>query len=171
ECRGSMNRSLKLYIAGLVGVSTIVLIAASLAFPADPRIPIEIDGQPGGSALEILLGTGFWVVLCLFASALPVRMPRGMLVAVSIAPILAATSLGGPAVGAWVAVLGSTELREVRGRIPWYGTAANHASIVLPTVAAGLVLVAVGANPAYLFLSLVGMMIAASVYFALNLTL
>ena len=152
-----MPRSLKLYIAGLVGVSTLVLIVTSLAFPVDPRIAIEVDGQAGASQVEIILGGAFWVVLCLFASALPVKMPRGMLVAVSIAPILAATSLGGPAVGAWVAVLGSTEVRELRGRIPWYGTLANHASIVLPTVAAGLVLVAIGIDPPYLILSLIGM--------------
>ena len=29
------------------------------------------------------------------------------------------------------------ELREVRGRIPWYGTLANHAGIVLPGQARG----------------------------------
>ena len=94
-----------------------------------------------------------------------------MLVAVSIAPILAATNLGGPAVGAWVAVLGSTEVRELRGRIPWYGTLANHASIVLPTVAAGLVAVAIGVNPPHLFVGLVGMSVAAAVFFVINLIL
>ena len=50
--------------------------------------------------------------MTLFASALPVPMPRGMLVSVSIAPILASAYLGGPAAGAFVALVGSTEMRE-----------------------------------------------------------
>ncbi len=70
-------------------------------------------------------------------SALPVKMPRGTLVSVSIAPILASIDLGGPAVGVWVAAIGSTELRELRGRIPWYGTLSNHAGLVLPAAIGG----------------------------------
>jgi putative nucleotidyltransferase with HDIG domain len=45
-----------------------------------------------------------------------------------------------------VALIGTTELREVRGRIPWYGTLANHAGIVLPTFAAGLTIRALGSG-------------------------
>ena len=37
----------------------------------------------------------------------------------------------------WVAVIGTTEVRELRGRIPWYGTLVNHAGIVLPIDLAG----------------------------------
>ncbi len=96
-------------------------------------------------------------------------MPRGMLVAVSIAPILAATNLGGPAIGAWVALLGTIEVREIRGSIPWYGTVANHAGIVPPAVAAGLVAEAIGTDPAILVVSLIGMTIAAAVFFLVNL--
>ncbi len=55
------------------------------------------------------------------------------------APILAAMTLGGPAVGGWVAAIGTTEMRELRGRIPWYGTLANHAGIVLPAIVGGVV--------------------------------
>jgi putative nucleotidyltransferase with HDIG domain len=39
-----------------------------------------------------------------------------------------------------VALIGTTELREVRGEVPWYGTAANHAGMVLPAILGGLVL-------------------------------
>ena len=46
--------------------------------------------------------------------------------------VLAAMTLGGPAVAGWVAAIGTTEMRELRGRIPWYGTLANHADR-LPT--------------------------------------
>ena len=74
--------------------------------------------------------------MTLVASALPVRMPRGIHVRVSIAPIDR---------GDWrlearprrlVALIGTTELRELRGEIPWYGTLANHAGIVLPAISA-----------------------------------
>ncbi len=47
-------------------------------------------------------------------------------------------NLGGPAAVGWVALVGTTELRELRGRIPWYGTVANHAGVVLPAVIAGV---------------------------------
>ena len=59
------------------------------------------------------------------------------------APIIAAMTLGGPAVGGWVAVIGSTEMRELRGRIPWYGTLANHAGIIIPAIVGGIVRLAI----------------------------
>jgi putative nucleotidyltransferase with HDIG domain len=74
------------------------------------------------------------------ASILPVKMPRGAMFAVSVSTIMASTILGGPTAGAWVALVGTTELREVRGRIPWYGTLTNHAGAVFPIVVAGLVM-------------------------------
>ncbi len=90
-------------------------------------------------------GVAFWCVITLVASALPVRMPRGTMVGVSIAPIIAATALGGPAAGGWVAAIGTTEMREATGRIPWYGTLANHAGLALPALAAGWTMAAFGA--------------------------
>jgi putative nucleotidyltransferase with HDIG domain len=81
-------------------------------------------------------------------------------------------ALGGPAVAGWVAAIGTTEVREVRGRIPWYGTLANHAGATLPAVAAGVVYYGLvrffepgGANYAVDFLATV---VAASVLFVLN---
>ena len=65
-------------------------------------------------------------------------MPRGTLVSVAIAPILAAMTLGGPVAAGWVALIGTTELREIRGRVAWYGTLSNHLGIVLPTLVASL---------------------------------
>ncbi|MDQ3871673.1 MAG: HD domain-containing protein [Chloroflexota bacterium] len=46
--------------------------------------------------------------------------------------------MGGPAAAAWVAAVGTTELREVDGRVPWYGTLFNHAALVLAAVGASL---------------------------------
>jgi hypothetical protein len=61
------------------------------------------------------------------------------MVAVAGAPILAAAFLGGPAAAAWVALVGTTEWRELRGRVPWYGTLYNHAAVVIPAILAGVV--------------------------------
>ena len=135
-----MPRLLKLYIAGLVVGSAIALVATSLLVGVDSHIAIDVNGDGIPSQAEKFIGVAFWVLVSLFASALPVRMPGGMLVTVSIAPVMAAASLGGPAAAAWVALLGSTELRELRGKVPWYGTLANHAGIVLPVALGATVL-------------------------------
>ena len=95
-----MPRPLKLYIAGLVVGCAIALVATSLVFGVHGNIGIDLNGDGSKSQPEILIGVAFWVLVSLFASALPVRMPGGMLVTVSIAPVMAAASLGGPAAAA-----------------------------------------------------------------------
>src|SRR4029079_18229505 len=87
----------------------------------------------------LLLGIAFWTALTLVASALPVRLPRGTVASVSVAPILAAIALGGPTAAAIVGFVGTTHSREVRGQVPWYGTLFNHAVIVIAAVLGGLV--------------------------------
>ena len=134
-----MSRNLKLYIAGVVAMSALALIATTFCFPIEQPIAHRLRASCGPTAAPSPASPSGSLVT-LVASALPVQMPRGTLFAVSIAPIMAATILGGPAAGAWVALIGTTEVRELRGRIPWYGTLANHAGIVLPAVAAGLVM-------------------------------
>jgi putative nucleotidyltransferase with HDIG domain len=139
-----MPRSLKLYISGVVTLSALALVVATLLFPANPRIALNPTGILGAVAttpdsIEIWLGIGFWIVLTLIASALPVTMPRGTHQAVAMAPLMAAMTLGGPAVAGWVAAIGSTEVRELRGRIPWYGSLVNHAGAALPAVLGGVV--------------------------------
>lgn len=132
-----MSRKLKLYIAGVVAMSVVALIATTRFYDLDPALgaPFGIFGPQA-----TLAGLAFWCLLALGASALPVRMPRGTHFSVNTAPVIAATILGGPTAGAWVSLIGVTEMREVKGRIPWYGTAANHAGFVLPAAAAGLVM-------------------------------
>src|SRR4029078_11633148 len=74
-------------------------------------------------------------------------------------------------VGAWVAAIGSTELREVRGRIPWYGTLANHAGIVLPVVVAGIIQIGLRNILGTQFGFLVSAMVAAAIFLGLYLLL
>jgi putative nucleotidyltransferase with HDIG domain len=132
-----MARGLKLYIAGVVAASAVALVVTTLLFPLHPSLG---SGWEAFGDRAPLVGLVFWCVVTVLASALPVRMPRGTLVAVSIAPLIAALALGGPAAGAWVALIGTTEVREIRGRIPWYGTLANHGGIIIPAVVAGSVM-------------------------------
>src|SRR5258705_1124986 len=166
-----MSKALKLYITGLVAFSAIALIGTSLVFGIDSRIAIEFDGRLGESQIEIVAGLSFWIVVTLFASALPVRMPGGLLVAVSIAPCIAAMSLGGPAAGALIALVGTTEIREVRGRIPWFGTLANHAGILVPAVVGGLVMEATGRTSLDLPTQFASTLLGSAIYFALNISL
>jgi putative nucleotidyltransferase with HDIG domain len=138
-----MPKSLKLYIITVVVLGALALGAATVLIPTEESWGIALRWEtslPGAPLqAEVIAGVGFWIAATLVASALPVVMPRGTHVGVSIAPIVASIILGGPTVGGWVAAIGTTELRELRGRIPWYGTLANHASLALPAVLAGVV--------------------------------
>jgi putative nucleotidyltransferase with HDIG domain len=165
-----MPRQLKLYIIGVVASGALALGVTTLLIPIDPRIGSGFEDL-GGYATPA--GLIFWTIATLVASALPVRMPRGTLVAVSIAPLIAATALGGPTAGAWVALIGTTEMREVRGRIPWYGTLANHAGLLLPTFAAGLAMMALGSGPepGGDFQYFIATILGSAVFFALNASL
>jgi putative nucleotidyltransferase with HDIG domain len=170
-----MSRSLKLLVFGLVSVSAVALLLTSFAFSQDldrtfgirrgiaPTIT-GLEGSPWG----VVIGVAFWTVITFFASALPVRMPYGTLVSVAIAPIVASMALGGPVAAGWVALLGTTELRELRGRIPWYGTLANHASIVLPALVGGLVFEAVAGPAPEASRSFLATMVGAVTLFVLN---
>ena len=167
-----MPRSLKLYITLLVALSAVALAVTSFVFGIHPAIAIQVDGDPTtASTFEIALGLTFWTAVTVLASALPVRMPRGMLVTVSIAPVIAATTLGGPAAGGWIALIGSTEFRELRGRVPWYGTLANHAGIVVPATIGGVVIEVLRQNSPLVILDFAATLVGAAVYFGLNLLL
>jgi len=168
-----MSRSLKLYMTGLVSLSVLALLLTSFLFAADGRFPFgirpEIAIDLGQSAeIEVFAGLAFWTLITLFAGALPVRMPRGTLVSVSIAPIVATMVLGGPVAAGWVALIGTSELREVRGRVPWYGTAVNHAGMVLPAIAGALACEAIRGAGNGRFVSFVASMAGAWIMFALN---
>jgi putative nucleotidyltransferase with HDIG domain len=167
-----------------VVLGAIALVATTQLFPPEPSIAIrfETEAPAAPTSLEVAIGIVFWILIALAASALPVSLPRGTHLGVSTAPILASLVLGGPAVAAWVAAIGTTEMREVRGRIPWYGTLANHAGIVVPAVVAAVVyrfLTAalarqgeVQANqPDQLLIGFGALMAAAVVFFVINVVL
>jgi hypothetical protein len=163
-----MPQALKLYIVGVVAGSALALLVTTLVFPVGKGIGIADFLPP---ELSMALGIIYWTVLTLITSALPVKMPRGTLVSLSIAPVLASVDLGGPAVGVWVAAIGSTELRELRGKIPWYGTLANHGGIVLPAAAGSVAAYFVGRLGDGLEYSFIALVVGAAIFFALNVSL
>ena len=125
----------------------------------------EIDGLPGIT---------YWIALTVLASALPVRLPQGTFVSVSLAPIIASVVLGGPVAAGLVALLGSTEAREVRGGVRWYGTLFNHSALTISAVAAGVVYdVILGSTvnagePARSALAFGGLLASGAVYYLLS---
>ncbi len=163
-----MNRSLKVYIAGLVAVCAIALTVTSLVIPVDQLIRLRVFDDV---ALDVAAGIAFWTAITILASAMPVEMPRGSIISTSIAPLVVVLSLGGPAAAGWVALIGTTDLRELRREIPWYGTLANHAGLALPAMLGGLVsseVAALGATPA---MSFVATAAGATVFFVCNLAI
>jgi putative nucleotidyltransferase with HDIG domain len=147
------------YVARLISITVavaVVLIAAAIAlFPIRPSV-----GGP--------LGLTYWVIAALVASAMPVRLPHGLTVSVGAAPILAATLLGGPLAGAVVALVGTTDEREIRGHVPWYGTLYNHASLAAAASIAGMlfeVLSGAGRAAALAFLAAI---VASAAYFTIS---
>jgi len=167
-----MPRSLKLYVAAVVVIGALALVTATFLFPPQPGIAIALPGGIEGSptAAEFALGMLYWTGLTVIGSAFPVQLPRGTQQAVAIAPIMGSLFLGGPAVAGWVAAIGTTEIREIRGKIPWYGTLANHAMLVTPAVVAGVLrewLLGYGSGVAWDFAT---SMVAALTFIGANLT-
>jgi riboflavin transporter FmnP len=165
-----LPRPLRIYVTWLVGAALVALLVTGLVIPVRPEIGLPLDGS-GGSVLDQFAGIAFWILVTLLASALPVQLSSGVQVAVSTAPLMAATLLGGPSAGALVAVFGTFDAREVRGRVAWYGTLANHAAIVLPVIASGLVLSSLRGVADGLVWELVSALLATLIYFILNLAL
>jgi hypothetical protein len=146
-----------------VGVAAVLACAAAVMWsPLSPGI--------GGYT-----GLAFWIAVVFLGAAAPVRMSGGAVVDVTIAPVLAATALGGPAAGAAVALLGTIELREIRGLagrsggIPWYGSVFNHSVLSISAIAAGWVLFAL--NPGGFVANaqtLVAVVVAGVTYFTID---
>jgi putative nucleotidyltransferase with HDIG domain len=97
-------------------------------------------------------------------------------VSVSAAPVIAAAILGGPTAAAIVAAVGTLELREIRGRVPWYGLVYNHTFVVIPAVLAGVTYSAfvsrLGVDSTYAVATLSGLVggVAAGVVYVLTMT-
>lgn len=107
----------------------LILIGASIPFPQD------LD----------LTRLAFWIAVTAVAAGLPVRLPGDVKAHMTTAPLLAALFVPGlpqPFAVVWVALLGTIEARDLRGKIPWYGALFNKSTYVISAFAAWLVFAA-----------------------------
>ena len=143
--------------ATLLAATGTLVIAAALFTRIDPAISL-LPGSP--SVFGIGLGIGFWTIVSLATACISLETPGGSQVSVGVVPLIAAATLGGPLVAVWVALVGTTELRELKGLPPALGV-ANHLHIALPALVVTLTfeplrpsLLATGAAPLALAVSL-----------------
>jgi putative nucleotidyltransferase with HDIG domain len=158
-----MDPRFRAYISAVTVAGVVVGVASIVGVPLWPSI--------GGGA-----GLAFWIVVVLLGSSSSVRMPGGTIVDVGIAPLVACAVLGGPAAAALASAIGTFELREARGLIPlakggvpWYGSAYNHAAVLIPSVLASVVYGQI-AGPIFHtdLVTLLGVLCAGGLHFALN---
>ena len=139
---------MSLALFGLVRNSIPALVAVVAAYPVDRAIapPFTI-----GSLDPVAIGLAIWILVGLATSSRSVADEGRVTLLYGVGPIVGAWALGGPAAGVWVALIGTFELRELRGAIPWYGVVANHAMQVLPAAIGGVLTLALrqltGARP------------------------
>jgi len=118
-------------IAGLA-----LLVVATITVPIGPAIASPaLDGTAlAGTTGGVLL----WTLFGLLGSVRTVSSADGAGHFTFHLPFVgAAMILGGPTAGAWVAILATTDRRELQSQ-PWYGVLANHASIAIAAIAGGI---------------------------------
>jgi len=156
-----VNTNVRRLILATSAAAAVAVAAAALLFP--------LRSDLGG-----IVGLLFWVGLTLTGGALPVRLPQGTVVSVSAAPVIASIVLGGPFAGAIVAAIGTTDSREVRGEVPWYGTLFNHAAVVVAVVVGAAVYELIRAAvqsatpPLAEIISFGGLLLGSGVFYILN---
>ncbi len=124
-------------VTAVMLVVTIALVLGAVAWTSvDPAVAI-----PAGSTAPwaVIAGIGFWTLVALAAGNVSFVSPTGNQISLGALPMLAAAALGGPLVAAWIALVGSTELRELRERPPVV-VVSNHLGIALPLAAVALLL-------------------------------
>ena len=116
-------------IAGLA-----LLVVATVAVPIAPAIASPaLEGTAlAGTTGGVLL----WTLFGLLGSVRTVSSGGGHFT-FHLPFVGAAMILGGPTAGAWVAILATTDRRELQSQ-PWYGVLANHASIAIAAIAGGI---------------------------------
>ena len=122
-------------IYGTLGAATLAILAISVPVKQSIALPFSPFGFD-----PRLAGLLLWAGVCLVTSSLGLREEGRAVLHLGMGPIIAAAALGGPTAGAWVAFLGTFEMRELSGRVPWYGVVANHGQAILGAATCGLVI-------------------------------
>jgi diguanylate cyclase (GGDEF)-like protein len=124
------------YTTATIVIGLLALAWASLTYDLWPTISLTAAGGREG----ILLGLLFWIAIGLLGGMRVARIHGYGVLTFHLPFIIAATALGGPVAGGWVAMISTLEARELRGsEVPWYGTLANHAGMAFSAVLAGVV--------------------------------
>ncbi len=114
-----------------------VLVYVVLALGTAVLIQVSVPPPPGVDLGRIF----FWTAITLALAALPVRLPGGIVAHTTTAPLLAAVfdiGLTNPFAIAWIAFIGTIEIRDLRRQIPLWGTLYNRFDYVISTYAAWL---------------------------------
>jgi hypothetical protein len=127
-----LSRDLRIILIAVPVVAFALLAASWILWPITP------DGPLSSERLPVFAALAFWILVAVAAAASPIHFARGSYVSVAAAPVIAAGILGGPAAAGLVALFGTTELREVRGQVPWYGVVYNHSIAVCAAVVSGV---------------------------------
>lgn len=136
ERRRRSSLILHLYTAAEIVIGLSALAWASVTFPIWPAISLT---QAGGNE-GILLGLIFWMGIGLLGGTRVQKIHGQSVLTFHLPFIIAATALGGPVAGGWVAMVSTLEARELDpNEVPWYGTLANHSAIALAAVLGGVV--------------------------------
>ena len=104
-----------------------------------PYAPFGLDPAVAGVAL--------FVAICLATATQGTRGTGQVPFVYSIAPVMAAGLLGGPAAAAWVALLGTIPIRALRGGTPWFDVLAGHAVRCLAATVGAVVMLGVRLAP------------------------
>ena len=130
------------YTGATIVAGLAALAWASVSFSIWPTISLTQAGGREG----ILLGLLFWILLGLLGGTRVEHLHGHSVLTFHLPFIIAATALGGPVAGGWVAMVSTLEARELR-EVPWYGTLANHSAMALSAVLAGVLFEAVLTGP------------------------
>jgi HD-GYP domain-containing protein (c-di-GMP phosphodiesterase class II) len=109
----------------VISAGALILFRATVPYPADLDLSRVL----------------FWTVITITTAAFPVKLPGGVIAHITTAPIIAAvfdTQLANPFAVCWIAFIGTTEIRDVRRQVAWYGTLYNRFAYVLAAFAAWL---------------------------------
>jgi diguanylate cyclase (GGDEF)-like protein len=94
-----------------------------------------------------LTGFALWVAICLATATQGTRGTGQVPFVYSIAPVMAAGLLGGPAAAAWVALLGTVPIQAFRDGTPGSDLVAGHAVRCLAATAGAVVMLGVRLAP------------------------
>jgi diguanylate cyclase (GGDEF)-like protein len=140
--RRARSIALWVYTAATIVGGIVALGWASVTFDIWPTISLTQAGGKEG----ILLGLLFWILIGLLGGTRVEQLHGFGVLTFHLPFIIAATALGGPVAGGWVAMISTLEGRELR-EVPWYGTLANHCGLALAAVLGGIVYAAVRDGP------------------------